>query len=371
MRYEIKILKYAVGIDISKADFKACFVSIDNNQHIKIIASRSFSNSNAGFKKLDQWINQKRKDNAIGLVLVLEATGVYYENLAFFLQDKQYALSVVLPNKAKKYLEYLGLKSKTDKIDAQGLAQMAAQQQLRLWQPATKFWYELRALTRHYQNLQEQKTAVGNQLEAATHSANSSNFVLKSLKLQIKRLNLEVKKAAIAIKAQVQKDEKVYAKILGICKLKGLAILSVTTVLAETFGFELFENYKQLISYAGYDVVENQSGKRSGKTKISKKGNSRIRRILYMPAFVAVEYQQTVFCNLYNRIYEKSGIKMKGYVAVQKKLLVTIFAMWKNNTAYDNDYHKINIRRNGSVGVSLSGTSSSEAAIITNEPMIV
>ena len=51
-----------------------------------------------------------------------------------------------------------------------------------------------------------------------------------------------------------------------------------------------FANQRQLVSYAagppgGYDVVENQSGNRSGKTRISKKGNSRIRRILHLPAF--------------------------------------------------------------------------------------
>ena len=96
-----------------------------------------------------------------------------------------------------------------------------------------------------------------------------------------------------------------------------MAILSAITVLADIFGFELFENFKQQISYAGYDVVENQLGKRSDRTKISKKGNSRIRRILYLSALVAVKYQQTVSYNLYNRIYEKSGIKMKGYIAVK------------------------------------------------------
>lgn len=370
MKTAIKILKYAVGIDISKADFKACLSKIDSSQEVKVVASRTFSNTFADFKQFHQWITKHRKDKSIPLVLVLEATGVYYENLAFFLQDKQYALSVVLPNRAKKYLAYLGLKSKTDKIDAQGLAQMAAQQQLRLWQPATKFYYELRGLTRYYQSLQEQKTAAGNRLEALTHSANSSKFVLKSLNLQIRRLKAEIIKTKQAIKDHTQSDKKNYEKIIGICKLKGLAILSVSTVLAETFGFELFENYKQLISYAGYDVVENQSGKRSGKTKISKKGNSRIRRILHMPAMVSIKYENTAFCNLYNRTFKKHGIKMKSLVAVQKKLLITIYAMWKNNTAYDMDYNKAGIQRNGSVGVSLSGTSS-EAATIVNEPIAI
>lgn len=67
--------------------------------------------------------------------------------------------------------------------------------------------------------------------------------------------------------------------------------MSVVTVIAETNGFALIKNQRQLVSYAGYDVVENQSGKRAGKTKISKKGNSHIRRILHMPALNAVRYE--------------------------------------------------------------------------------
>lgn len=102
----------------------------------------------------------------------------------------------------------------------------------------------------------------------------------------------------------------------------------------------MFENAKQLISYSGYDVVENQSGSRSGKTKISKKGNSRIRRALFMPAFSVIRHNQTHFVNIYNRTYEKHSIKMKSYVAVQKKLLTTIYALWKTNAAYDVNYNK-------------------------------
>jgi transposase len=53
-----------------------------------------------------------------------------------------------------------------------------------------------------------------------------------------------------------------------------------------------FTNQRHLVSYAGYDVVENQSGNRSGKTRISKKGNSRLRRFLHMPSFNAVRFNE-------------------------------------------------------------------------------
>ena len=82
-------------------------------------------------------------------------------------------------------------------------------------------------------------------------------------------------------------------------------------------------------------MIENQSGKHTGKTKISKKGNSHIRRILYMPALVAIQHEQQPFTDLYNRVYERTKIKMKGYVAVQKKLLIYIYTLWKNNASFD------------------------------------
>ena len=120
-------------------------------------------------------------------------------------------------------------------------------------------------------------------------------------------------------------------------------MLTAATILAETNGFELFKNYKQLVSYAGFDVVERESGTSTGKTKISKKGNSHIRRALFMPAFVAVKHHEKPAIDLYNRTIEKHGIKMKSYVAVQKKLLVLVYHIWKKNEEYDPNYlEKIN-----------------------------
>ena len=80
--------------------------------------------------------------------------------------------------------------------------------------------------------------------------------------------------------------------------------------------------------------MENQSGNNIGKTRISKKGNGHIRRCLHMPAFSVVRYQQSPFVQLFNRTLQRHGIKMKSYVAVQKKLLVLIYVMWKKKEAY-------------------------------------
>jgi hypothetical protein len=104
------------------------------------------------------------------------------------------------------------------------------------------------------------------------------------------------------------------------------------------FGFTLFENSKQLVSYAGYDVVENQSGKRVGKTSISKKGNYRIRRILHLPSFNVVRYEGGVFKTFFDRLIANGKKKMQAYVAIQKKLLVLMYTLWKNDAPYQPGY---------------------------------
>ncbi|MFV8362031.1 hypothetical protein ACNQGO_01445, partial [Flavobacterium sp. ZT3P35] len=55
-------------------------------------------------------------------------------------------------------------------------------------------------------------------------------------------------------------------------------------------------------------------------------------------AFVAVKHNEKPAVDLYNRTIEKHGIKMKSYVAVQKKLLVLIYHIWKKNEEYDPNY---------------------------------
>jgi transposase len=328
-------LKYSVGLDISSKNIDASICSIDQDQSVKYKSSCSFSNTKAGFLKLCHWINKWAVDKSIPVVVCLEATGVYHENCAYYLSDNSFQLSIVLPNKAKKYLQSLGLKSKNDKIDAKGLARMGAEQKLSLWTRPADVYVKLRSLTRQYQSIQETITAEKNKLHAEELSAISSKEVLKQLKSLIRFLEHQKKEMEQAISSCVKSDTEMNSKIDNICQVRGLSILSVATVIAETNGFDLFNNYKQVVSYAGYDVVENQSGMHHGKTKISKKGNSRIRRILHMPSLTAIGSEGTNFKQLYLRVYERTGIKMKGIVAVQKKLLLTIYYLWKKNVPYE------------------------------------
>jgi transposase len=335
-------LKYSVGLDVSSKKINACMSVIDEKQKVVVKSSTIICNTLKGFATLEEWIIKQKKE-AIPVVVCMEATGIYHENCAYYLHGKDFNVSIILPNKAKKYLEAIGLKSKNDSIDAKGLSQMGAEQCLEFWEPMGTFFYELRLLTRQHQNVTELKTVLKNQLSALSYAMHHLDAVNNQLEQTIILFETQLKELDKEIKAHLKSNNEVHEKAENILKMKGLGILTLSTVLAETNGFTLFNNYKQLVSYAGYDVVEAQSGTRVGKTKISKRGNSRIRRALHMPSLVVIQCKVKLFKDLYDRTYEKHAIKMKSYVAVQKKLLIMIYHLWNKNEVYDANY-QLNIQ---------------------------
>jgi transposase len=333
----MEFLKYGLGIDMAMEKFDACISIIDQQQHVMIRSQCSFNNNKKGFETFILWVSKNTK-LAIPAVYLMEATGIYYEQLAWFLHNKNCSVSVVLPNKAKKYKEALGLKSKNDRIDAKGLAQMACEQSNTSWKPLTSNIYLLRLITRQIQSISEQSTVFKNQLHALQYGMYRDKAIEKMHVRQLDLLQKNKKSLQLRVEQIVEKDEILKKKFKHIGKIKGLGLQNLAVIVAETNGFTAFENVAQLVSYAGYDVVENQSGKRSGKTKISKKGNSHIRRCLHFPAFNMITYEVAPFKNLYERVYEKSKIKMKAYTAVQKKLLEFIYILWKKDEAFDPNY---------------------------------
>jgi hypothetical protein len=155
-------------------------------------------------------------------------------------------------------------------------------------------------------------------------------------------MDTELKKLQIQIFNVVDNNKELSHKWSLMEPIKGLGKLTFAVVVAETGGFALFKNIKQLVCYSGYDVVENQSGPRVGKTKISKKGNAHIRRAMFMPSLNVVRFEEGKFAKLFSRIFEKTKIKMKGYVAVQRKLLCLMYTLWKTDQVYSrqaNDVH--------------------------------
>jgi transposase len=338
-------VKYSVGLDCSKEEFVAVISLFSSDQKITVKASRKFNNTVKGFCDCNHWICQHKKLD-VAIVLTMEATGNYHENLAYYFYKQGFRVSIVLPNKAKKYMQSLGLKSKNDMIDAKGLSQMGAEQNLPIWEPFSSSIYELRTLTRFCEQLSTNRTQLMNQLSSMEYAMFQVEEVKSNLRSLIQLIETQIAEIKIRIKELINNDEKISERYDKISPIKGLGLLTIATIIAETNGFKFFENERQLTSYAGYDIIENQSGKRVGRTRISKKGNSHIRRIMHMASLNVVKYSEPKFVNLYIRLMSKTTIKMKAYVAIQRKLLCLIYTLWKRNEEYDA-YYETNHSRIG------------------------
>jgi len=345
---KIKTLKASVirqcfGIDIGKKEFYVCYRHLHSDGRDPIKGSKKFANSKKGILSFYQWSIKKMKGSEQPCSYLMEATGVYYEELAYFLSDQGCTVQVVLPNQSKAYSRSLNQKTKTDKVDAQTLALFGLERpRLRIWKPDSCLMRQVKKLCRFRTRLIKEKTRNANQLHAEKHSFEPEKMVLSMLEKSIKEKKKKIKEIETTLEKVVkEKDESLSNKIEKICRLKGLGFITVLTVIAETNGFQLFRNIKQLISYAGYDVVQNESGARIGKTKISKKGNRYIRAALHMPSLSVVRYNpDSPFEHLYQRVFERTRIKLKGYVAVQRKMLTIIYTLYKEDQAYNADYHK-------------------------------
>ena len=162
----VKVVKQNVGIDVSKDTIDVALSHLTADFRKVVVSTRKFSNAAKGFKQLKDWVSDKKEPD-MPVHVTMEATGVYYESLAYFLYEQENCfVHVVLPNKARKYAQSLGLKSKTDKMDACVLAQMGLERELWRWQPISPSLLGLRQLTRERDALARTKTNASNQLSS-------------------------------------------------------------------------------------------------------------------------------------------------------------------------------------------------------------
>ena len=113
--------KIAIGIDISSKSFWAVFASVYKDNKIYWSKSREFENSFDGFEQFFLWLADNGiKPETAGFVM--EATGVYYENLAFTLWNKGLKVYVLQPAVVRNFIKFKGINTKTDSLDARLLA---------------------------------------------------------------------------------------------------------------------------------------------------------------------------------------------------------------------------------------------------------
>ncbi len=332
-----KLLKQVVGIDVSQKKLDVSLGRMDEETMTQIYAYKTFDNNVRGFMALILWV-KKNTESVAPLRFVMEATGVYHECLAYYLSGKSYLLSIVMPNKITNFFRTLEVKTVTDKSMSAAIAMFGLEKNPSNWTPPKKAYRELRQITRERDQLMTERTMIKNQLHSEEVEAHPNAKTIERMKMRILMLNGQIKEIMAEVKATVKNDAEITKAMKLILTIPGIGELTGATILAETDGFALITNKRQLTSYAGLDVKLKDSGTSvHGKPRISKKGNKYLRKAMHLPALAAIWHTEE-YKAIFERVFENSGIKMKGVVAVQRKLLEMVYTIFKTQQPYESGY---------------------------------
>ena len=266
----------------------------------------------------------------------MEATGVYYIRLAFFLHHQGCALSVVNALSIKRFIQMHLERSKSDKKDARWICIYGIERQPALWQMPDRAYFEGKQLYNTIREYSEQIKRFNNQLHSLRLLPVVSKDTVKSLEKINGQLQQEMKALELKLHALLEQWQPVQLK--NISSIKGLGKRAAAMLIVFTQGFKNTRTHRQLISFAGLSPTEYNSGTSiKGKSTICKRGGKQLRDVLYMCAMNAMK-TNTACKALYERLKAKGKTGKQALIAVCNKLLKQAFAVVKNNTLYQPNY---------------------------------
>ena len=320
----MEVQKLCCGIDVSHLSLD---ISYQNNLgelfHLRV------GNNIAGFKKI-------LEHTGTGYHFVMEATGVYYIRLAFFLHEHGCKLSVVNAIAIKRYIQMHLERNKSDKKDAGWICRYAIEQRPPYWEMPDSAYFESKQLYNSIREYTEQIKRFNNQLHSLRLLPVPSKDTIKSLEKVIACMQKEIKQ--LEQKLQVLLEQWQPGTLKNVSSVKGIGKRAAAMLIVFTQGFRYTLNHRQLISFAGLAPTQYSSGSSiQGKPRIYKRGGKNIRDVLYMCAMNAMKTNPACK-SLYERLRANGKTGKQALVAVMNKLLKQVFAVVKNNSLYQPNY---------------------------------
>ncbi len=316
--------KLCCGIDVSHTTLDVCYQNnLGKLFHLKV------GNNNSGYQKI-------LEHTGIDYHFVMEATGVYYIRLAFYLHSKGCVLSVVNAMAIKRYIQMHLERNKTDKKDAAWICRYAIEQQPPYWQMPDNAYFEAKQLYNTIREYTEQIKRFNNHLHSLRLLPVPSKDTIRSLEKTIANMQKEIKQLEQKLQALLEQWQPDQLK--SVSSVKGIGKRAAAMLIVFTQGFKHTQNHRQLISFAGLAPTQYSSGSSiQGKPRIYKRGGKNLRDVLYMCSMNAMK-TNTACKALYDRLRANGKTGKQALVAVMNKLLKQVFAVVKNNSLYQPNY---------------------------------
>jgi transposase len=385
-----------VGIDISKNFFNVSIV----NRRGEEIKRFKFDMDIYHFNKLLEELN---KFNKKSIIVGMESSGVYHINLYSFLRENSFNVSLINPLIISSFTKLSLRKSKTDRKDAKEIAKylLMVDENINYFE-SNEIKYLVRERERISKEIGRIKNDIekviivtfpeiikfyniynktllnlikdypsSNRIREVSYEEiedilNKNRRGRKS-KISSKRI-IELAKSSIGISSEVKErilsfkishllflmdkereiEEIIRKNIDGVMRrnieivtsIKGIGEVSAIHLLSEICDINRFSSYKKLIAYSGFDPTIYQSGNFEGRSRISKRGNRHIRRILWIMANSVIRYNE-VFKIYFIKKIDKGIPYKKAVISVCHKLIRVIYSLIKNGSYFDPNFHLV------------------------------
>lgn len=314
-----------LGIDIAKDKFDATL--IDENEEIHY---RQFNNDEKGFQKLQNWLDRRPTEQVHAC---MEATNVYWEDLAQFLQESGFSVSVVNPARIKGFAISQLRRNKNDKLDSLVIAQFCAAVNPKEWIPPTPEQRQLRALIRHSAALKKTLTAQKNRLATCRDERVRQSLlrIIEQLEAEIALLQQEIQQHIDTHPALAEQKELLIT-------IKGIGEHTAALLMAEMYDLAEYDSARAAAADAGLTPSHHTSGSSvRRKVRVSKIGKTSVRGGLYWPAITAIRFNP-IIKRFAERLAKKGKAKKVIITAVMRKLLHMAYGVLKNKTPFDPNY---------------------------------
>ena len=253
--------------------------------------------------------------------IVVEASGRYEHALVQACNQADLPIIVVNPISVRRYAQAIGVFAKTDRIDAQVIAQYAATLKPEFKPIPDKTSQNIKDLLVRRSQLLEMSTMEKNRLQILPKALH------RSIRSMLRVLQNQIETVTRQIEQEVAKVDQWRTKMEIMTSVPG-----VGKVLAYTFLSELPElgslNRKEIAALVGVAPINRDSGKLNGKRRI-RGGRHRVRTVMFMAMLSSIQCNP-VFKRFYERLKAQGKIPKVALIACMRKMIVVLNTMIKN-----------------------------------------
>lgn len=327
-----------IGVDVAKKTFDAALVRYGQRwpaTSLVDLPACTFERTPEGTAEFITWLDTLTQEDttSIAVRVVMEATGRYSTELAAWIVDHRPELepAIAPPHQTASFIKSMGLRSKTDRMEAKALGFYGIERNPKPYQPQSKEEMLLRDLVRYRKFLVRQRVAEGNR----NKELGNSPITTKISSRRLEQTQKDIDKTESEMQKIVNNTSEIKSDIELLCSIYGVGFIVAVTIRAELGDLRQFQKARQLSAFAGLTPARRQSGTSiNGRAHMDKKGNPLVRQALYLSAMVVIRGKNTLQQD-YCRLREQGKSPMSAIGAIMRKLLVLMRAILISGKPYD------------------------------------